>query len=380
MAEMSPIKAAEIDLDVRILEVEPIHIRIPLNRPIAIAIGEIAVRDYNLVRIHTSDGSVGCGYARGGELVHVALEKCLRPLLLNRSAAAVEALWNEMYTATMQLGRRGAVMRAISAVDIALWDIRCRRAELPLWRYLGGERRLVPCYASGGYYTDGSGLSLRQEVSLYLDRGFRAMKLKVGRLTLAEDISRVRAVREVVGDEVRLMVDANTGYEKDSITARLAAEAFADLNVVWLEEPYGPDNLEGMASLREFAALPIASGEQESTRWGFQSLVKANAIDIAQPDVTVVGGISEWLKVAALTDASGIPLAPHYFPEVHAQLAGAVATTLCVEYFLREVDIVNFDDVLSRPLTVRDGVVELDHEPGVGLDFDEARIARYRAQ
>jgi D-arabinonate dehydratase len=126
--------------------------------------------------------------------------------------------------------------------------------------------------------------------------------------------------------------------------------------------------------------IPIATGEQESTRWGFRTLFRERAVDIAQPDVTVVGGVSEWLRVAQLATADGLPLAPHYFPEVHAQLSGAVPQTLWVEYFLRETDIVNFDDVLARRLEVEDGHISLNDEPGVGLQLDEAAVARFRVR
>jgi D-arabinonate dehydratase len=374
---------AKIDLDLEdtIVDVESIHIRIPLSRPVGIALGSIAHRDYNLCRARTASGIVGVGYARGGDLVHVALDGQLAPLLRGRPADLIEETWDDLYRSTLQLGRRGAVLRAISAVDIALWDIRCRRHGTPLWRLLGGGRDRVPCYASGGYYSDGNTIdALRTEAKRYESLGFTAMKIKIGALSVDEDLARVDAVLDAVGGSLTLMVDANTGYEGSFATAARAALELSRRNVDWLEEPFGPDNLEDSARLAKTKVIAIAAGEQESTRWGFRGLLRERAVDVAQPDVTVVGGISEWLRVAELAATADLPLAPHYFPEVHAQLASAVPETRWVEYFLRETDIVNFDDVLAEPLSVMDGHIVLGDEPGVGLRLDERAVARYRVR
>jgi len=364
-----------------IVNIEVSLLRIPLNNPVQIAIAEIPFREYNIVKVTTRDGIVGTGYARGGSIVDVALREYLSPAVLGMNGDQIEAIWDYAYRLTIQVGRRGAVLRAMSALDIALWDVRARRAGLPLWRLLGGTRKHVPCYASGGYYGKGRGLSdLAVEIESYVERGFNAVKVKVGGAELAVDRQRVELVRGIVGESATVMVDANTGFDGDRDAALEMALCLRDSGVRFFEEPFGPDRLGDLAWLREKSILPIASGEQESTRWGFEQLLGMNSVDVAQPDVTVVGGVSEWLKVAEMTQAMDIPLAPHYFPEVHAQLAGAVPTTEWVEYFTRDIDIVNFDDVLTDPLAPKNGLIELSEQPGVGIDLDTSAAAKYRVR
>jgi D-arabinonate dehydratase len=362
-----------------IVEIDIALLRVPLRRPVKIAIAEIPFREFNVVRVGTADGTVGTGYARGGVLVDVALRECIAPRAIGAAADGIELLWEHIYRQNIQVGRRGAVLRAMSAFDIALWDVRARRAGLPLWRLLGGTRRHVPVYASGGYYGVGrDDGGLRAELELYRDSGFAAVKIKVAGGAVAEDARRVELVREVMGDAATVMVDANCGYDDRRDDAFQMAQELRRLGVRFFEEPFGPDRIEDLGWLAGLGLVPIASGEQESTRWAFEHL--AQKVHVLQPDVTVVGGITEWLRVAAVADRAGLPLAPHYFPEVHAQLAGACPGTERVEYFLREMDIVNFDDVVQTPLVARDGVIELGERPGVGLDLDPDAFARYRVR
>jgi D-arabinonate dehydratase len=232
-------------------------------------------------------------------------------------------------------------------------------------------------YASGGYYGVGrdSG-GLRAELELYRDSGFDAVKIKVGGGAVADDARRVELVRKVMGDSATVMVDANCGYDDRRDDASQMARELRHLGVRFFEEPFGPDRMEDLEWLAGLRLVPIASGEQESTRWAFEQL--ARKVQVLQPDVTVVGGVTEWLRVAAVADRAELPLAPHYFPEVHAQLAGACPGVERVEYFLRETDIVNLDDLMKTPLVARDGFIELGENPGVGLDLDPDAFARYR--
>lgn len=364
-----------------IVSIEVALLRIPLANPVKIAIAEIPFREYNVVTVTTREGVTGTGYARGGTIVDLALRDYLAPHLIGKASDGIDEIWDFAYQLTIQVGRRGAVLRAMSAIDIALWDIRARRSEQPLWRLLGGTRKHVPCYASGGYYGEGRGLTeLAREVETYMARGFTAVKVKVGGADVATDRERVEIVRSVAGDSATIMVDANTGYDGKRDTALELARYLRDSGVRFFEEPFGPDRITDLAWLRSMEVLPIASGEQESTRWGFEQLLGASAVDVAQPDVTVVGGVSEWLRVAEMTQARGIPLAPHYFPEVHSQLAGAVPSTEWVEYFTRDIDIVNFDDVLAQPLAPVNGFIELSEQPGVGINLDPLAVAKFRVR
>ena len=354
-------------------------IQIPLRSPVRIAIGDIPNREYNIVTVRTTDGVAGFGYARGGEFVHRAITELIGPMAVGRQVADLDKIWTDVYRSTIQLGRRGVMLRALSALDIAVWDARCRAADLPLWQMLGGDRPLVPCYASGGYYRDGHGLDeLRAEVESYVEAGFDAVKIKVGAADVAQDIARVELVRSIVGPDRAVMVDANTGFDDRVDDAVRLGRHLDELEVAWFEEPYGPDRLRDLAALRTTLQVPIATGEQESTRWAFETMLTCRAVDILQPDVTVVGGISEWLQVAEIARTSGLKLAPHYFAEVHAQLAGAIPETAWIEYFPRYTDIVNFDDVMSTPLRPDGGFIPLPMSPGVGIELDHEAVKRFK--
>jgi L-alanine-DL-glutamate epimerase-like enolase superfamily enzyme len=244
-----------------IVEIDIALLRVPLRRPVKIAIAEIPFREFNVVRVRTADGTVGTGYARGGVLVDVALRECIAPTAMGAAADGIEWLWDHIYRLNIQVGRRGAVLRAMSAFDIALWDVRARRAGLPLWRLLGGTRRQVPVYASGGYYGVGrDDGGLRAELELYRASGFAAVKIKVAGATVADDVRRVELVREVMGDTAIVMVDANCGYDDRRDDALQMAQELGRLGVRFFEEPFGPDRIEDLEWLAGLGPVPIASG------------------------------------------------------------------------------------------------------------------------
>ena len=305
----------------KVRDVENMLVRVPLGRPVSMSTRTFTARDFNVVRLTTEDGITGVGYARGGELVRAAVEHELRPLLLGRDALATEIFWEDVWRETGLVGRQGALLRALSAVDIALWDIKAKAAGLPLFRLLGGADPSVPAYVSGGYYRDGqTEQELAYEMAGYVERGFRAVKIRVGRLKLRDDVRRVAAVRAAIGDDVDLMVDANQAY-RSSAEAIAAGRAFAEQGVRWLEEPLGPEHLAATADVAAALDLPIAGGEVESTRWAFRDIIERKALDILQPDVTVVGGISEWLKVAAVQP-------PGHYPSRHTTSSRCTRTLL----------------------------------------------------
>lgn len=361
----------------QIERVESHRVRIPLQSPVLLAGRGFSEREFNVVRIATDEEIVGVGYARGGALVDAAVESILAPRIVGRDPCAVEAIWSDLYAEADLMGRRGAYMRALSAVDIALWDIKAKAAGMPLYRLLGGELGRVRAYVSGGYYREASTKDdLARELSSFVERGFDTVKIRVGRLALADDVERVAAAREAIGPTVKLAVDANQGY-RSATEAIAAGRRFEAFDVRWLEEPLPPEDLAGMAKVAAALDLPVATGETESGRWAFRDLIGHQAADILQPDVTVVGGISEWLKIAAIASAHNLPLAPHYFTEVHAQLAAVVPGTITVEYFFPESDIISFDELLAEPLVPRDGWIELPDRPGVGLDLREDALEHY---
>jgi L-alanine-DL-glutamate epimerase-like enolase superfamily enzyme len=288
-----------------------------------------------------------------------------------------EDLWARLYQRTLLLGRRGAVTRALSALDIALWDLNAKQAGVPLYRLLGGYRSEVPAYASGGYYSAGDPLKdIEDEIGAYLKRGFDAVKIKVGGRPLAVDAARVKLVREMIGPEVKLALDANNAWT-NVIDAQRAADRFTPYDPWWFEEPFGPDAAASFAELAKRTSLPLATGELEATRWPFRQFLDERSVHILQPDATVCGGVTEWRRIAQMCAGFDVPVAPHWAPEIHSHLVAASPNGLTVEYFTPDRDIVNFDRLLARPLAPEKGRIRLSEEPGYGLMLDNEVVARH---
>jgi L-alanine-DL-glutamate epimerase-like enolase superfamily enzyme len=349
----------------------------------------VHAREYLLVEVTGEDGATGIGYAyigtRGAAAAAALTAELLAPVALAAADDSPVALWPALYQETLLAGRRGIVLRAMSALDIALWDLRARRAGLPLAALLGGDAAAaVPAYASGGYYRPAEGDPaeyVRREIAGNREAGFADHKIKVGGLTVAEDARRVRAAREVIGDSGRLAVDANNAYRSVHEAAD-ALRAFEDASggLWWFEEPLGPDLVDGHHRLAERASTPIATGEIHQTRWEYRQLIGGEGVAVLQPDAGVLGGVTEWLRVAQAASVADLPVAPHWHANLHAQLAGAVDNCLVVEHFDLEKDIYNFEELLvpETRLAVADGAVRLSGRPGLGIELDPAKVERYR--
>ncbi len=351
-------------------------LRIPLAIPTADAIRQHNHRDYALIRIHADNGLEGHAYCLEGVSVAAALETLFSEMLVGEDPFDTRRIWERMYRISLQAGRRGAGLRALSLVDNALWDLKGKALDLPLYKLLGGYRDRVPAYASGGYFREGKTPDdLAQEMLSYVEMGFTAVKMKVGRLSPEQDAERVKAVREAIGPSIRLMVDANNAWS-DLPTALQFIRRVEPYDLFWLEEPTLPDAVELSARIAAATSIPIATGEIESTRWGFQALIESKAAAILQPDVTVVGGVTEFMRVADAASARDLPVAPHYFWDMHAHLIAALPNGLFVEHFVHD-DIVNFDLALERPWTAQNGEIVLPNEPGFGLALDEDKIKAF---
>ncbi|MFI5339385.1 MAG: mandelate racemase/muconate lactonizing enzyme family protein [Candidatus Methylomirabilales bacterium] len=365
----------------KITNVRSVLVRIPLQRPVRIATREVRGREFVLTFVQTEDGTQGVGYTYagtvGGTMVRTAVDDVLRPLLLGADAGLIERHWATMFQDGLLVGRRGALLRAISAVDIALWDLAGKRAGIPLSRLLGGYQAEVPAYASGGYYLEGKGPDgLAREMERYLRAGFTSVKIKVGGASIEEDVARVKAARDAIGPSVRLALDANNAYRSVSEAVR-AAEAFQPYDIWWFEEPLAPDNIPGQAEVAEAVGMPVATGEIHQTRWDFRDLIMGQAAQILQPDAGVLGGISEWMKVAHTAASFDIPVAPHWHADLHVHLVGAVSNALTVEYFFLEEDIYNFERILRERLVPSKGSIRIPDRPGLGLVLDQAAIERF---
>ncbi len=363
----------------RIVSVEARSVRVPLARPTAFANRKLTSRDYALVRIRTDDGLEGIGHCyaghAGGGLVAQAVRDLLTGSVVGADPHASEQIWRRLYQEVLLHGRAGVVMRALSIVDIALWDRNARAADLPLYRYLGAAMDgVAPAYASGGYYLEGkTAAMLGEEVAGYVALGFGAVKIKVGRGDLASEVERVAAARAAIGPDVLLMLDANNAWS-DVPTALRFLDRVAPFDPYWIEEPFGPDLIDSHAALAAATAIPVATGEIGAGRWRFKELLDKRAAAILQPDAAVCGGISEFRRIAALADAYGVTICPHWFHDLHVHLVAAAPNGQFVEYFPDD-QVLNFRRIIDRQLEVRAGGLALPAEPGLGYRFDEAAIA-----
>jgi L-alanine-DL-glutamate epimerase-like enolase superfamily enzyme len=363
---------------------------IPLQRETRISTRALRERHYLLADVTTADGT-GTGYAyagtNGGRLLADAVQGLLQPVLRDAPADDIGDLWERMYYETLLAGRRGALLRAISAVDIALWDLRAKTCGVPLAVLLGGSvTRPVPAYASGGYYRPDDGpypQAIAREIEANRQAGFTDHKIKVGGLPVEHDVARVAAASEAVGEGGRLALDANNAYRSvgDALRAARAFErASGDHGLWWFEEPLSPDDIAGHAELARTLETPVATGELHQTRWEFAQLIEHRAADVLPPDAGVLGGVSEWLRVAHAASTFGLQVAPHWHANLHAHLAAAVPNTLAIEYFDLGKDIYNFERLLTDEtrLHIRDGAAHLSGRPGIGIEFDETAVARYQ--
>jgi len=367
--------------DARIVSVEARTVRIPLDHVTSFSTRQVAARDYGLVRIRTADGHQGIGFCYGGSYGGVMVAHAVRELFAERlkgeSALRVEGLWQELYQDSLLHGRAGSVMRALSIIDIALWDRNARAAGLPLSRLLGGTARdRVPAYASGGYYLEGkTPARLADEMAGYVDKGFRAVKMKVGREDLKGEEARIRAAREAIGDDIPLMLDANNAWQ-DLPTALEFMRRYEPSRPYWIEEPFSPDDIDNHARLARLTPVPVATGEIEAGRWRHQALLEKGAAMILQSDAAVCGGITEWRRIAAAAAAQGVTMCPHWFHDLHIHLVASTPNAQFVEYFLDD-QVLNFRRLVDRQLEFRDGMLMLPTEPGLGFDFDAQALDRY---
>ena len=365
----------------RIRRIEPIAVALPLPRAVSDGIRLHTRRDHLIVKVYTEEGLVGTGFTLaydGSRAMARLVEELFAPKLKGRSALETELLWDEMYRLSIQTGRRGLVMRTISAIDIALWDLRGKALGVPVMNLLGIYSEKLRCYVTGGYYREGQTIDqLVREVAVYLEKGFNAIKIKVGRLSPEQDAARIRAVRKTVGDDVDLLLDANGAWNYPT-QALDAIQRLAEYSPLWIEEPLRADNIESLAEVTARSPVPVATGELESTRWGFAQLMNQRAAHILQPDATVVGGVSEWLKVAHAAASRDIPIAPHYHWDIHTQLLATIPNGLFVEYFMREASVKVFDDLIENPLVPEKGWLRPRQEPGFGIHFREEKIREYQ--
>lgn len=338
-----------------------------------------------IVEVETDDGLVGVGQASispgPAGTTQAVIEQELRPYLIGEDPSFIEGLWARMYRGTLQHGRRGIVIAAMSGVDIALWDLQGKALGQPIYKLLGAYRDRVDAYASAGWYAEGKTVDdLSSEVRALMEQGYRAVKIKIGALPVNEDLGRIRAAREGVGPSRALMVDANRSY--DPKTALRMARRLEEFDVAFFEEPVSPDDPDGSAFVAAGTTIPIAGYETEVTRFGYRELIQRRAVDVVQPDVIWAGGISEARKIAEMASAWGLPYIPHSFGSpltlvANLHLVASLDNGQSVEVDCTDNPLMD-GLLLDCPTIGLDGQIPLPSGPGLGVELNRAFIEDYR--
>lgn len=347
--------------------------------------GTFTFHGWTIVEIFTDEGLVGIGNAAlSPRVTKELIDLYLAPLLIGADPWDTEFLWQHMYRKTMAFGRKGVAMVAISAIDIALWDLLGKSAKQPVFRLLGGRTKpRIPVYASRLYSTPLD--ELASEAAKYKSEGYKAMKLRFGwgpvdgAAGMQRNVDLVRTVRETVGDSVDVMADAYMGWSLDY--AKRMMRLLEPFNLRWLEEAVIPDDIHGYGELRRFGRTPIAAGEHEHTIHGFRELIEANAVDYIQFDTNRVGGISQARKIAALAEAHSIPVIPHAGQMHNYHIVMASLNSPMAEFFPPvDVEVGNelFWYIFKGEPMAKDGYIDLDENvTGLGLTIDEEKLKQF---
>lgn len=357
----------------RVTGVEVEHWSVPPHREIEDAVQQMEAVEVVTASVTTDEGVSGMGFTytigRGGESVARLLETEVAPRLIGRDPLRVEEINNALWWDLHWIGRAGVSQLAASAVDIALWDLIGHFRQEPVWRLLGGAREEVELYHTDCGWLQHTEDQLVREAVAAVEEGFRGVKIKVGRPEMAEDLSRLGAVRHAVGDSVKIMVDANHAFTPAEAIRR--GRRFEQFDIFWFEEPIPADNVRGHAQIREALSVPVALGESLYSLYDFKAYLAAEAVDIIQADVCRCGGFTTWRKIAAAAEAWDVPVAPHYVMELHVHAVAGVSNGMFAEY------IPAFDRIVERPLEVIGGRSRAPTVPGTGVTFDRTKIERF---
>ena len=359
-----------------IASVETGHYRIPLEVALTDAThGTMTAFEIITVRVTDADGIEGVGYTyttghNGGAVAEICRRE-LPEIVVGKDGDRIEALWQAVWWGLHYGGRGGPTVLALSAFDIALWDLKAKRAKLPLWAYLGGYDPAVPCYA-GGIDLELSVDDLLKQTDDNLAKGFRAIKYKSGREALSEDVARGRAMRKHLGDDFPLMTDANMKWTADEAIRR--ARALQEINLVWLEEPIIPDDVAGHVRVVRDGGVPIATGENFRTLWEFKTMIAAGGVTFPEPDVTNCGGVTVFMKVAHLAEAYNLPVTSHGAHDVTVHLLAA-----CPNRSFLEAHGFGLEAYIAEAMRIEDGKAIAPDRPGHGVQFDWQRLESVRA-
>ena len=334
------------------------------------AIQSFVSQETPFVVVTDEDGAFGVGYSytigTGGPAVVSLLKETLAPMLIGREAEEIERIWRDLLFKTHATAVGAITSLALAAIDTALWDLRCMRASLPLWRMAGGAKPSIDLYSTEGGWLHIETAALVDDALAVKAQGFAGSKIKVGRPTLMQDSERLAAVRAAVGDDYRLMVDANQAFHFHE--ALMRSRMLAEHGVSWFEEPMPADDLAGHIRLAQQSPVPIAVGESMYSPGQFADYLRMGACSIVQVDVARVGGITPWFKVAHMAEAMNVAVCPHFLMELHVSLVCAIPNSWMLEY------IPQLDTIAGNRLDIRDGRAFPSDAPGLGIDWDMPAI------
>ncbi|MBZ9731821.1 mandelate racemase/muconate lactonizing enzyme family protein [Mesorhizobium sp. CA18] len=330
------------------------------------AIQSFVSQETPIVTITDADGASGTGYSytigTGGSSVMRLLADHLAPRLIGRDADQIEAIWHDLEFATHATTIGAITAIALAAIDIALWDLRARKQNLPLWKLAGGAKDRCPLYTTEGGWLHIETQALVDDALKAKAKGFAGSKVKIGKPHGSEDFSRLSAVRKAVGDGHEIMTDCNQGFSVDEAIRR--AERLRELDLAWIEEPLPADDIDGHVRLSNSTATPIAVGESLYSIRHFREYMQKGGCNIIQVDVGRIGGITPWLKVAHAAEAFDMPVCPHFLMELHVSLACAIQNGKYVEY------IPQLDELTGAKMRIENGHALAPSEPGIGIDWD----------
>ena len=357
----------------KITDVRTTLLSVPLNPPLADSTHVLNHIQWILVDVHTHEGLVGNSlmltFDYGPELLRRIVDVELKKVIVGRDARDIAGIWKSCHAQCEYIGQQGVAAWGIAAIDIALWDLAGKQLDVPVCRLLGGQKERIPIYGSGGWLSWSTD-ELVADVASYVRRGFSIVKMKVGGQNLRRDVERVRAVRQAIGDDVRLMVDANQAWTPHQAIS--FARQVQDQNIFWFEEPVAKDDLDGYAKVAAAIDIPVATGEREYSLGAFREMLVRQGAAILQPDALRIGGLSQCLKVAHLAEAFGQSVAPHFYKEIDVHLLASINNGLFLEYFPW------LDDLLVHPLEIANGMAKVPERPGLGLEFKADAVREYR--
>lgn len=357
----------------KITELKTFVVDVPFEKPVKTAIHHMRSVGCVCLQIHTDEGVIGEGYLFTLNAVRIKafheMVKGFEHQLIGRNPYYIEAIWESIWSEINPTGHKGVTISALSAIDMALWDLVGRALDKPLHHLFGACRDKIWTYASGGLWLSYTEDELVKEAQEFIDQGFRSMKIRVGHQDIKKDVARVKLIREAVGPDIELMVDANQSFTpKQAIQLGRRLEEF---DIFWFEEPVAAYDLEGHAEVRSRLDMNVASGETDYTRYGMKDYIQSRACDILMPDLQRIGGLSEMRKTAALASAFNMPISTHIFTEHSLCIAGSAANCISVEHMPWYAPLFN------EEMVIQDGYIEIPDRPGTGFTLNLDLLNKY---